>query len=236
MTILGFCFRCIAVLLRILFYGTGDDDPVGELHAEVRTGGQILIEGFGQLFGVLHIERIGAEDADGTAFRRADERYRTGLRQTEIDEEGRVVDRKGESLAGLKRLLQRHGESQHDELVRPLFERIIARRPEIDLLAGVLREGEIAELRQGFDIGLGERRELFLGRKLAILGDALNRESRIHVVEDPGVADRRDLAVGLKDHVFVGRDPDMRMGRGRRRPREQDGDEARRCGWRAARM
>ncbi len=151
---------------------------------------------------------------------RADRRLIVHLEGHEI---GRVVDADRDGRTGPHRRLQRQGEEQGHKLVLVLFERVVDRRLEFELVAIRFGDREIAELLQGIDIGLGQRRQLLRRQDLVRSADPLRDEGRIHIVERPGGADPGDLAVRPEDHLLPCGDEDVGMGFGGPRSRGQAG-------------
>ena len=144
--------------------------------------------------------------------------------ELEVDEVGRVEDFK-RRLLRLERRLDRQREMQR-QLVVLVFEEIIHRFDKLLLLAVGPGEGEEVELLQRFDIGLGQRRQLFAGvDPFGLCREPLQRVGREHFVKGPGVADARDRAIGRVDHLAPGRDPDVRMRLGRGRAERDAGSE-----------
>ncbi len=81
-----------------------------------------------------------------------------------------------------------------DQMVGPLLHPIVGHRAEIHGLAAVLQRGEIADFGQAPGVLLGQRGELLFLHKLARRREALRGEGRIHLVENPVVNHRGNLA------------------------------------------
>ncbi len=84
---------------------------------------------------------------------------------------------------------------------------VLDRRAEGDLPVAGGHEGEVVVVLHRLDIDVGERLQFLDGQgAVAVRVQTLAREGRVAVVEAPGVADRRQLSVGVEHHVRLGVD------------------------------
>src|SRR6202023_3248342 len=192
---------------------TSDNNPAREFNPEIIARRKTAEKGFRKFFGVPLRQGLRSEQIDRTSLWRPGHADRILLFHLESHEIGWIIDLKGEGFRRAGGGFQRKRKPENHEFVLPLFQRIVEGRPKFDLCVVRFGKSEKVEFGERFDIGLGERRQLFLGHELAVLTLPLRHESRIHLVKCPGVANGLDLAFCVENHLRARRYPYVRVRR-----------------------
>src|SRR6476646_9680513 len=87
-----------------------------------------------------------------------------------------------------------------------------------------MHECEVVEVLERLDVHLRQGLQFLCREHAVAIGvEALHRHCGVELVEGPGVANARDLVIGIENYFRAHADPDMRVRGGRRSAKESDG-------------